>query len=363
MSSPSRARVALLGCGRIAQRIHLPVLACGDGFELAAIAEADTGARDACRDTAQRLAGQASRLPAFSDYRELLASCEVDAAVICLPNDLHAQATIACFERGLHVYVEKPLAATLEEGQAMIAACKRAGKVGAIGFNLRFHPLLARLRDRVRAGELGEPVAAHTVFCAARRELPPWKRRRSSGGGALLDLASHHIDLMRFLFDSDVVEVRALLRNVATEDDTAVITMRLASGVLVTTLVSMAAVEEDRIAVYGTRGGLVFDRYRSARLAFVPAVRPSAPADRFRAGLDAFVGVAGTLRTALRPPRETSFAAALTAFGVATRGGAWTGADFDDGLRSLAVVTAAESAAARAAGTASNEVAVMVAAP
>jgi predicted dehydrogenase len=311
----------------------------------------------------QRLVVASSRLQAFSDYRELLASCELDAAVICLPNDLHAQATLACFERGLHVYVEKPLATTLEDGLAMVAARKRAGTVGAVGYNLRFHPLVARLRSAVQAGELGDPVAVHTVFCAARRELPPWKRRRSSGGGALLDLACHHVDLIRYVFDSEVTSVHALRRDVETEDDTAVLTLRLASGPLVTTLVSLAAVEEDRVGVYGTRGGLVFDRYRSTRLAFVPAARPSGLADRLRAGLGALGGVAGALGTALRPPREASFEAALAAFAVAVRGGAWTGADFDDGLRSLAVLTAAESAAARAARTASNEAAVMVAAP
>src|SRR5687768_8384140 len=110
MSSPSRTRVALLGCGRIAQRIHLPILARGEAFDLVAIADAEAGALDAGRGAAQRRSGAASRLSVFADYRELLASSELDAAVICLPNDLHAEAALACFERGLHVYVEKPLA-------------------------------------------------------------------------------------------------------------------------------------------------------------------------------------------------------------------------------------------------------------
>ena len=152
----------------------------------------------------------------------------------------------------------------------------------------------------MRGRLLGEPVAAHTVFCAARRELPSWKRRRSSGGGALLDLASHHVDLMRFLFDSEIVDVHASLRSVETEDDTAVVTLRLANGALTTTLVSLAAAEEDRVAVYGTRGGLVFDRYRSSRLAFVPPVRPATTAERLQAGREALAAAAGRVRDAVR---------------------------------------------------------------
>ena len=78
---------------------------------------------------------------------------------------------------------------------------------------------------------------------------------------------------MRFLFDTEIIEAHALRRNVANEDDTATLMMRLERGPLVTTLVSLAAVEEDRVAIYGTKGGIVFDRYRSTRLTFVPATR------------------------------------------------------------------------------------------
>jgi predicted dehydrogenase len=253
---------------------------------------------------------------------------------------------VACFERGLHVYVEKPLASTVEEGESVLAAWRRAGTVGAIGYNLRFHPLAVRLRDAMRQHLLGEPVAAHTVFCAALRELPSWKRRRSSGGGALLDLASHHLDLMRFVFDSEIVDVHASLRSVDTEDDTAVITLRLANGSLATTLASLAAAEEDRVAVYGTRGGLVFDRYRSSRLTFVPPQRPATTAERLRAGREALSAAAARVRDAVRAHREPSFEAALATFAGAVRGGTWTGADLDDGLRCLAVVVEAERAAA-----------------
>jgi predicted dehydrogenase len=302
------------------------------------VAEVDPGLRESSRATPSRPA-------VFADYRELLDRCAIDAAVICLPTALHAAAAVACFERGLHVYLEKPLASTVEEGAAAVAAWRSAGTVGAIGYNVRFHPLAARLREALRQGELGEPIGAQTVFCAGRRTLPEWKRRRSSGGGVLLDLVSHHVDLVRFVFGSEIVEIGAFLRTVESEDDTAVLALRLANGPLVTILASLAAVEEDRVAVYGARGGLLFDRYRSSRLAFVPTVREASTLARVGAGGRILASLPRVIRDAARPPRERSFGAALAAFARAARGGEWTGADLDDGLRSLAVVVAAERAA------------------
>src|SRR5918999_3595688 len=98
----SATRVALLGCGRIAQRFHLPVLTSLQGVELSAVAEPEINARDAARCFAPRAS-------LFPDYRSLLAARQLDAVVICLPPALHAEAAVACLEQGLHVYLEKPL--------------------------------------------------------------------------------------------------------------------------------------------------------------------------------------------------------------------------------------------------------------
>ena len=338
LGTPSRLRVGLIGCGRIAQRIHLAALAGLPEVELAAIAEADAGRREAGRAVAPGVS-------LFADYRDLLERGGVEAVVICLPPALHAEAAVAAFERGLHVYLEKPLATALEEGERVVAAWRRAGTVGRIGFNLRFHPLVGALRQALRQGALGEVIAAQTVFCAARRSHPEWRRRRHSGGGALLDLASHHFDLARFLVGQEIAEVGALLRSAESEEDTAAVVLRLAAGPLVTVFASLAAVEEDRIEVYGSRGKLVLDRYRSSRLRFLPSVRDFRAMGRVRAAGAALASLPRALRDALWPPRERSFARALAAFAGAARGHGPAGPDLEDGLRSLAVVAAAERAA------------------
>lgn len=333
-----RLRIGLIGCGRIAQRFHLPVLAALDGVDLVAIAETETRHWPSCRRVAPRV-----RL--VGDYRELLEQSDVDAIVICLPPSLHADAALAAFQRGLHVYLEKPIATTIEDANRVVMAWRATGTVGRIGFCFRCHPLLQELCQALRQGRLGEVVGARTSFCAARRDLPEWKRERRSGGGALLDLASHHFDLVRFLFEQEIVEVGALLRSVESEDDTAVVELRLEDGPLVTTLISLAAVEEDRVEVLGSLGRLTFDRYRSSRLHFLPARRDFRAIARLREAGAAMTSWRRLVWDAVSPPQEQSFARALAAFAGAARGGVAGGPDLEDGLRSLRVVLAAEHAA------------------
>jgi len=338
LSSEGPIRVGLAGCGRIAARFHLPVLAAMDGVELVAFAEPEPERRRAAVSIAPGAA-------ALADHSELLDVPGLDALVICLPSGVHADVATQALARGLHVYVEKPLATEIGDGERLVAAWRDAGTVGHVGFNLRFHPLVRRLRDALRNGTVGEPVGVRTTFSAARRDLPAWKAERGSGGGALLDLASHHVDLLGFLLDDKIIEVGALVHSVASEDDTAALELRLAGGALAGVFVSLSAVENDRIEVYGTNGMIELDRYRSSRLRFTPARRDFGRAGRARALGRAAVHVPATVRDLVSPPRETSFAAALASFADAVRGLPHEGADLEAGLRCLRVIAAAEQAA------------------
>lgn len=331
-------RVGLLGCGRIARRSHLPALARLPGVELTAIAEADPGNHEACRS----LAPGAAR---YQDYRELFAAGPLDAVVICLPPALHADAAIAGFERGLHVYLEKPLATTLEDGQRIVRAWRGAGTTGWIGFNFRFHPLLVQLRAAIAGGAVGDPLGARTAFCAAGRELPEWKRRRASGGGALLDLASHQFDLLAYVLGQELVEVSAVLGSRVSEEDTALTQLRFSGGAVASVFTALSAVEEHSMEVIGPAGRLSFDRYQASRLRFSPAQRDFGRTARLRAAGAVLAGWPRAMRDALSPPRERSFALALAAFVQAVRGKPVAGPELELGLRSLAGVLAAERAA------------------
>ena len=136
------------------------------------------------------------------------------------------------------MYLEKPLARDLVEGEEIVAAWRRSGKVGAIGFNFRFHPLVRAARRELERGRIGSPHTARTTFCAAPRSVPAWKTARATGGGALLDLASHHVDLVPDLLGSYVEEVFATIRSSRNEQDTVTLELRLRGGALVQTFVS-----------------------------------------------------------------------------------------------------------------------------
>jgi myo-inositol 2-dehydrogenase / D-chiro-inositol 1-dehydrogenase len=332
-------KVGLIGCGRIAQIVHLNLLTRLPGVALVALAESD----------AQRRAEAERRAPsavAVADYHDLLARPEVEAVVICLPPALHAEAAIAALQHGKHVYLEKPLATTLTDGQAVLEAWAAAGTVGMIGFNYRFNPLYEAARRHVRAGRLGALVGARSSCMAAVRPLPSWKTARSSGGGALLDQGSHHVDLVAALFDQPIREVWAGVRSQRSEEDSATLQLRLADGLLVQSFFSISAVEEDRFEIYGQAGKLTVDRHGSAEVTISGPTAASTRLDQLRQGLRLVARGPRAVRRLLTATEEPSYRAALLRFAAAARAGQSASPDLRDGYRGLAVIDAAERSAA-----------------
>ena len=115
-----------------------------------------------------------------------------------------------------------------------------------IGFSYRFNPLHQEVRRHLQAEKLGKLVAVRSVFTTPPRRVPEWKQKRESGGGALLDLASHHVDLLRFWFNEEVHEVYANIRSQRVEADTATLELRLTNGLLVQSFFSTSSVDDDR---------------------------------------------------------------------------------------------------------------------
>jgi predicted dehydrogenase len=324
-------RVGLIGCGEIARAVHLNVLRRLPAARLVAVAEPIEANRTAAATLAQGVL-------TFTDYQELIDEAELDAVVICLPPHLHASSAIAAFDAGLHVYLEKPLAPSVAEGEPVIAAWRRAGRVGMIGFNFRFHPQVVDMRERLRRGEIGTPLAVRAVFSIASHATPAWKQTRALGGGALLDLASHHVDLLHYLFDEPVIRAWASVRSLQSEGDHAWLEIELASGTRAQLFVSLGSVDEHRMEIVGTAGKLVMDRTELLRAAFVGATLRGARVHRLGRALSAL-----DPRLLIRSPGvEPSFARALEVFVHAAAGGHFAGPDLSDGARCVAVIEGAE---------------------
>ena len=330
--------IGLLGCGRIAQRIHLDVLLGLRGVRLVAVAESDDEAR------AKALA-RAPGAMGVAGTRDLLDIPDVEAVVVCLPNHLHAETGTSVLAADRHLYLEKPLALTAAEGDSVIDAWRSSGRVGAIGFNLRANPIYTTARRSIAAGAIGRVVGVRSAFCSVARALPPWKQHRRTGGGALLDLAGHHADLIPWMLGDEVTEVTATVDSLVSDEDTATLTYRLGSGVRVQTFTSISAGDQDRIEVIGDSGRVVLDRYRAPNIEFLGGRRSASKAALLGDGLGLLARTPARLAGTVRPAPETSFVTALQRFADAARGLDHPVADLADGERSLRIILAAEESA------------------
>lgn len=331
-------KVGLIGCGRIAMRAHLVNLASMPDVELVAFAEPDP----VRRNEAARLLRRAS---AFSTYEELLEKADVEAVVVCLPNVLHADAAMAAVNRGVHIYLEKPLATGSREALAVIEAWQRSRVIGMMGFNYRLNKLYQSVRAHICSGTLGNVVLVRSVFSTAPKQRPQTGVARESGGGILLDLASHHLDLIRYFFDQEVSEVFAEIHSGTSEDDSAMVQMRLADDIVVQSFFSASAVEEDAFEIYGDRGKLSVNRYRSLDVRITESTLRGFRLKGMQQSLRNLSHTPYVLKKMRSAANEPSYWVALRRFAAAVRSGEQVKPNFYDGYESLKIIEAAERSA------------------
>ncbi len=187
-------RWGLLSTAGINRRL-IPAIRAAERAELVAVAS-----RDLAKGQAYASEWQIPRV--FGSYEEMLASDEVDAVYISLPNHLHCEWTVKALEAGKHVLCEKPFALSVEEVDRMIAACRKSGRVLQEAFMYRHHPQTKLVGDWVRSGKLGDVLLVRAAFSfyMANREgnvrLAPEK-----GGGALWDVGIYPVSFAQFIFN------------------------------------------------------------------------------------------------------------------------------------------------------------------
>lgn len=139
---------------------------------------------------------------AYSDYRTMLATEKPEAVTIAVPTALHEEVALAALEAGANILVEKPIAATVQEGQNIIKKAAEAGKVLMVGHIVRFNPAMQALKQKLQDGDLGQ---IFQVFCRRAGPFPA----RIRDVGVVVDLAPHDVDIMRFLTGKDPKRVFA----------------------------------------------------------------------------------------------------------------------------------------------------------
>jgi myo-inositol 2-dehydrogenase / D-chiro-inositol 1-dehydrogenase len=197
----ARLRAGLIGAGWIAER-HLEVLDATAEVELVAVCDTEPGrARRAAAPRGAR---------AYDSWEEMLDSEPLDVLWVCTPPLAHRGPAATALQRGIHVYLEKPIARTLEDGLAIVAAADGAPAICAIAYMWHALDLLEPLREQIAEQPIGMLVGRNFGPTTAR----PWFLRRSEGGGQIFERASHHIDLQRTIA-GEVAEVRAVAGTVA----------------------------------------------------------------------------------------------------------------------------------------------------
>ena len=250
-------RIGLVGSGMIS-RTHAAALAQVDeGIPV--------GVWSRRRSQAERFAGEFGLEVATDDLEALLSG--VDVACINSPNALHAEHAIAAAHAGCHVIVEKPLAVSLEEGEAIIEACRSAGVGLAYAEELPFVPRFRHAREALRSGSLGEPLYLTQREAHAGPYSPWFFTRNEAGGGVLMDMACHGIECVRAVLGK--TPVRRVTAHLATLqhhepgelEDHAVIHLEFEGGPTATCEASWALLGgmQSTLEIWGSAGTLRAD--------------------------------------------------------------------------------------------------------
>lgn len=254
-------RWGLVGCGDIAAKRVAAALGNAEGSELLAVARrrADLAAEFAARHGAKR---------SYADWRDLLRDEDIDAVYIATPVNLHADQTVAAADAGKHVLCEKPMALDPAECERMLAAARANGVRLGVAYYRHHYPIVARLRELVASGELGQPVVA-LVHAFEMFDPPPdharaWFLKKAiAGGGPMFDFGCHRIEVLLDLL-GPVRTVHGFPANVRFRnrevEDTCTAQLGFASGAQATLIVSHAALESrDSFEMFGTKGSAHVD--------------------------------------------------------------------------------------------------------
>ncbi len=250
-----KIRAALVGCGRIAEKHFDAITVHRDHLQLTAV----------CDTTHSRLQSAIERTGAqgYTDYDQLLANEDADLIILTTPSGLHPLQTIKAAEAGRHVMTEKPMATRWRDGLRMVEACDEAGIYLLVVKQNRRNPTLQLLKQAVEKGRFGRIyLVTINVFWSrpqAYYDQDPWRGKWEFDGGALMNQASHYVDLLDWLIGpvESIQSYTATLARRIEVEDTAVMAVRWRSGTLGALNVTMLTYPknlEGSITVLGEKG-------------------------------------------------------------------------------------------------------------
>ena len=254
MTAPKAFRVALVGCGRIS-RNHVDAIAKVDDLTLVAVCdEVESRAKDV---------GAAAGVPWYTDYATMLREVACDVVTVATPSGLHPAHGIAAARAGKHVICEKPMAISLAGADALVRACDEAKVQLFVVKQNRLNPPVQLLKKAIDKGRFGRIYVANTTVWWTRPQeyydQAPWRGTWEFDGGAILNQASHYVDLMQWLVgpvESVMAKTSTLARKIEAED-TGMAVIKFRSGALGSIQVTMLTYPknlEGSITILGEKG-------------------------------------------------------------------------------------------------------------
>ena len=260
-------KVGIIGCGKIAQVRHIPEYAANPNAEVYGFYDINLARAE---ELAKKYGGKA-----YASYEELLADPEIVAVSVCAANHAHAEISIAALKAGKHVLCEKPMAVTLEECEAMVAAAKESGKYLMIGQNQRLAKAHSKAKELIEQGAIGKVLTFRTIFGHGGPEtwsIDPGANvwffdKTKAAMGAMADLGIHKTDMIQYVLGSKIVKTQAVLTtldkkdatgNLIGVDDNAICIYQMENGVIGTMTASWTyyAAEDNTTVIYGSKGEL-----------------------------------------------------------------------------------------------------------
>lgn len=250
-------RFGLIGCGRISKN-HLESIKELPQAVLVAVADNDQDALDKALQT--------YGCEGYLDYKELLARPDIDIVNICTPSGYHARIAIDAMKAGKHVIVEKPMAMSLAEADAMLAAEREYGVKLAVVHQNRFNSAIVKVRQALEAGRFGDLTHGSAVIRWNRNadyyKQAPWRGTWAHDGGCLMNQSIHNIDLLQWMFgpvESLFAYTANRMRPIEAEDN-AVAVIKFQNGAMATIEASTTIYPknlEETLNIFGTTGSVM----------------------------------------------------------------------------------------------------------
>ncbi len=277
-------RVGIVGAGLIAKQ-HAASVVRHDNATLVAI-----GALE--RDAADQLAAKYEGVRSAGSLDELLDAGDIDALIVATPTDTHEMLACQAMQRGVHVFVEKPMARTLDSAQRMVDCARETNRVLAVGHVIRYFPEYQAMHRTIESGSLGQ-IAAATFGRQCQQPdwaADGWHTSMERSGGVVVDMMIHDVDLVRWYFgEPERVYARALGSDRYNGLDYAVATLTMPNGAVCQLTGNWAepAGFSQYAEICGSEGMLTYDSRTTSEMAFArhsssdnATALPPPPADR-----------------------------------------------------------------------------------